>query len=43
MTAESQKKYETYIHGSFKGENELGIPHGSGKLKFDLPNMYSSN
>lgn len=33
-----RKKYEKYYYGRYKGENIEGVPHGQGKLQWDLPN-----
>lgn len=33
-----QKKYEKYFYGKYKGENLDGVPHGEGKLIWNLPN-----
>ena len=33
-----RKKYEKYYYGRYKGENLEGVPHGLGKLQWDLPN-----
>lgn len=30
-------KYDKYFYGTYKGQNELGVPHGKGQLAFEFP------
>ena len=36
MNDRQKQKFQKYIFGQYKGENDLGIPNGEGHIKFDL-------
>ena len=43
LAPQLREKYERYLYGDYKGENELGVPDGAGKLKFDIPKILRSD